>query len=115
MSHMYILVALMVIDYLTGIVVAGVFKASNKSKSGALSSKAGVRGLCKKCTMLMWICVACGIDRTCIVCCAEKVITIGFIVNELISVTENLGLMRAPLPEIIKNTLDLFKKRSDNK
>ena len=39
------LLLFMILDYLTGIIVAGVFHKSSKSASGALSSKAGLKGL----------------------------------------------------------------------
>ena len=42
------LVVCMAVDYLSGLVVAGVFKRSDKSGDGALDSRAGFRGLCKK-------------------------------------------------------------------
>lgn len=45
------LVTLMIfmgIDYVTGLIVAGVFKASEKTENGALESTAGWKGLCRK-------------------------------------------------------------------
>ena len=42
------LVIFMAIDYITGLVVAGVFHASPKTKTGALESKAGWKGLIRK-------------------------------------------------------------------
>lgn len=38
----------MAVDYITGWIVAGVFKNSEKSESGGLSSSAGFKGLAKK-------------------------------------------------------------------
>ena len=43
------LLIFMGIDYFSGLVVAGVFHKSNKTQSGALESKAGWKGLCRKC------------------------------------------------------------------
>lgn len=42
------LILFMAVDYATGLVVAGVFHASPKSENGALESRAGWKGLCRK-------------------------------------------------------------------
>ena len=47
-SALITLIIFMAVDYISGLIVAGVFKASPKSESGALESKAGFKGLCRK-------------------------------------------------------------------
>lgn len=42
------LIIFMVIDYLSGLAVAGIFHKSNKSENGALESRAGWKGLCRR-------------------------------------------------------------------
>ena len=42
------LIIFMAVDYITGLIVAGVFHASNKSPNGSLESRAGWKGLCRK-------------------------------------------------------------------
>ena len=42
------LVTFMAIDYITGLMVAGIFHTSRKTESGALESLAGWKGLCRK-------------------------------------------------------------------
>ncbi len=42
------LVTFMAIDYITGLMVAGIFHTSPKTESGALESLAGWKGLCRK-------------------------------------------------------------------
>ena len=42
------LILFMAMDYITGLIVAGVFKKSNKTETGALESYAGFKGLCRK-------------------------------------------------------------------
>ena len=44
-SAMTTLLLFMVADYLTGLIVAGVFKSSPKTTTGALQSKAGLMGV----------------------------------------------------------------------
>lgn len=48
------LVIFMAVDYITGLLVAGVFHRSGKSESGALESHAGWKGLLKKGVTLRW-------------------------------------------------------------
>ena len=43
------LIIFMTVDYISGLIVAGVFHTSTKTDSGALSSRAGWKGICKKC------------------------------------------------------------------
>ena len=43
------LLIFMGIDYITGLMIAGIFHKSPKTKSGSLSSLIGWKGLCRKC------------------------------------------------------------------
>ena len=49
------LLIFMGIDYITGLVVAGVFHKSPKTKTGALESRAGFKGLIRKLTILFFV------------------------------------------------------------
>ena len=62
-AAMMTLIALMAVDYLTGLMVAGIFHKSPKSESGALESKAGWKGLCRKGVTLLVVLVAAQLDR----------------------------------------------------
>ena len=53
------LLIFMGVDYVTGLIVAGVFRRSQKSTDGALESRAGWKGLCRKGTTLLVVLVAC--------------------------------------------------------
>lgn len=48
------LVIFMAIDYVTGLIVAGVFHNSGKTENGALESRAGWKGLCRKGVSFWW-------------------------------------------------------------
>ena len=103
----------MIVDYITGMIVAAVFKRSQKTDTGALSSKVGFIGLCKKGVMMLVVLVAHRLD---ILIGTEYIRTatvIGFCCTELVSIIENAGLMGVPLPEIIIKAIDLLKNRSD--
>ena len=52
------LLVLMAVDCISGVVVAAVFKRSDKSEGGRLDSGAGFRGLCKKGAELILVLLA---------------------------------------------------------
>ena len=56
------LIIFMAIDYITGLIVAGVFHTSPKTKTGTLESRAGWKGLCRKGVSLLVVLVACRLD-----------------------------------------------------
>ena len=111
-EDMITLLIFMGVDFLTGLIVAGVFKASGKTESGALNSKASFKGLCKKCVMLLFVLVACRLDILLGVDYIRAATVIGFILNEAISIIENAGLMGIPLPEVIKKAIEILKNKS---
>lgn len=112
-SGMTTLVIFMVIDYLTGLAVAGVFKRSPKSESGALESKAGFKGLCRKCGVLLFVLVAYRIDVTLGTEYIKDAVIIGFISNESISIVENAGIMGVPIPLRLKRAIDVLKDKAE--
>lgn len=106
------LVIFMVIDYLSGLIVAGVFHNSTKTESGALESKAGWKGLCRKCVTLLFVLIAYRLDLAIGVDYIRNAVIIGFIANELISIVENAGLMGIPLPAVIQSAIDILTRTS---
>lgn len=100
---------LMAVDYITGWIVAGVFKNSEKSENGGLSSSAGFKGLAKKGVMLLFVLVAYRIDLTVGSTYIRDAVIIAFIANEVISITENAGLMGIPIPSVIIKAIDVLK------
>ena len=115
-AAMTTLIIFMGLDYLTGLIVAGVFKKSSKSETGALESKAGWIGLIRKLVSLLFVLVAYRLDLIIGTTYIKDAVCIAFIVNELISLTENAGLMGIPIPEPIMNAIELLKNRKkDNK
>lgn len=108
-----LLVILMVADYITGLLVAGVWKKSKKSQSGALESKAGFKGLCKKCMILAFVLIAYRLDLVLGTTYLKDAVCIGFCVNELISLTENAGLMGVWVPPPLAKAVELLKTKYD--
>ena len=112
-SALTTLVIFMAIDYLSGLIVAGVFKKSTKSKNGALESKAGFKGLCRKFMTLVFVMIAYRLDMMIGTDYIRDVVVIAFCTNELISIVENAGLMGIPLPGIITKAIDILKQKAD--
>ncbi|MCH5188325.1 MAG: phage holin family protein [Oscillospiraceae bacterium] len=104
----------MAADYLTGLIVAGVFKASSKTPGGGLESKVGWKGLCRKAVILMFILLAHRLDMAVGTTYIRDAVTIGFITNELISLIENAGIMGVPMPESLKKALEILKDMEDS-
>lgn len=109
------LIFFMAIDYVSGLLVAGVFKASTKSETGALNSKAGFKGLCKKGMILLFVLIAYRLDLLIGTDYIRDAAIIGFCVNELISIVENAGLMGIPLPPVLIKAIDVLINREDKK
>ena len=104
------LLIFMAIDYITGIVVATVFKKSGKSATGGLESRAGWKGLCKKGVTLVIVLVAYRLDLLIGTSYIKDAVVIAFCTNELISIVENAGLMGVPIPDTITKTIDVLKR-----
>lgn len=104
------LLLFMGIDYITGLAVAACGK-SPKSDTGRLSSKVGWRGIAKKCVSLLLVLVAVRLDITLGTSYIRDAVCIAFVVNELISITENAGLMAIPMPAALKKAIDLLQSK----
>ena len=103
------------IDYLTGLICAGVFKKSRKTKSGGLDSYTGFKGLLRKGIQLLIVLVACRLDLLIGTSFIKDAVVIAFITNETISIMENAGLMGIPMPKAIQKAIDILKtKDGDN-
>ena len=103
----------MLIDYSTGLMVGGIFKNSTKTKDGALSSNECFKGLCKKGTTLFIILMAYHLD---IVAGTDFIKTgtiIAYIVNESISITENLGQMGMYIPAPLRKGIEVLRDKEE--
>lgn len=108
-SDMITLLIFMAIDFVTGLLVAGVFKNSTKTEGGSLDSRVGWKGLCKKCVTLLFVIIAHRLDIALGADYVRTAVIIGFILNELLSIIENAGLMGIKLPEVIIKALDVLE------
>lgn len=108
------LIIFMGIDYATGLIVAGVFHTSEKTENGALESRAGWKGLCRKGVTLLVVLVACRLDLAIGSNFIRDAVVIAFIANEAISIIENAGLMGVPIPAVITRAIEVLKKKAEN-
>lgn len=108
------LLILMAADWITGgILLPAVFGKSPKSPNGALESRAGWKGLCRKGMTLFYILIAARLDRLLDMDYIRNAVCIGFIANELLSIVENAGLMGVPLPAMIRKVIDILKENAE--
>lgn len=107
------LLIFMLIDYVSGFMVAGVFHASPKTENGALESKAGWKGLCRKGMVLLIVLVANRLDIVIGTTYIRDAVCIAFIANETISIIENAGLMGIPIPTVIINAIEILKQKGE--
>ena len=99
------------VDYISGSLVALVFHKSSKSETGAYNSAYGLKGLCKKGLMLLFVLVAVQIDQLLGAAYVRDAVCIGFCSNEVLSIIENMGLAGVPMPQAVVNALEQLQKK----
>ena len=104
----------MVVDYLTGLYIAGVLHKSPKTKSGGLSSTKGYHGLIKKVMVLVLVAVMYRVDLLFNIDYLRNGSIIAFCFQEGISIIENAGLMGVAIPDVVKRGIDLLNKEVNN-
>jgi len=102
---MIALVALIVLDYISGVTAAAV--------EHRLSSEVGAKGIAKKVFMLLIVAIANIVDINVIgEGHALKTVTVVFyICNECISLIENAGRLGMPVPKKLLDVLDQLKSK----
>ena len=112
------LIVVMIIDYISGMAKAWI--------KAELSSKVGLKGIIKKICYLLVVCVAAVVDWL-IASGLQKVginitinyligviVTIWLIINELISILENLSVVGVPLPPFLSAVVHKLKISVEN-
>lgn len=113
-SALTTLFAFCCVDFITGVIVALVFKKSPKTSSGGLKSSKMAEGVFRK--IMIFVLVAVG-HRVDLLFGSDYVMTgicIAFIVNELISIIENAGLMGLPIPKVLKKAIDILESKKED-
>ncbi|WP_338552059.1 phage holin family protein [Paenibacillus sp. KS-LC4] len=106
MESLTLLIVVMAIDYVTGV------SASLKEGRG-LNSAFGAWGIARKGLMLLVILIAHRVDLL----LEANNVTMGaaiyfYIANELISITENYGRLGLPLPDKIRQMIEVLKDKN---
>lgn len=107
-GFLYALIALVVIDYITGVMCAVLEKR--------LSSEVGARGIFKKVLIFMLVGIGSIIDRQIIGdgSVLRTAVVFFYISNEGISIIENSGRIGLPIPQKLKDVLEQLKTKGDN-
>ena len=101
------LVAMVIIDYITGVIKAAV--------QGKLSSAVGFRGLLKKVAIFLLVAVGVMVDRV-IPATNEAVrsaVIFFYIANEGLSILENAGELGLPLPAALNKSLEKMQDKEE--
>lgn len=107
------LLLFMAVDYLSGLIVAGVFHSSDKSETGTLNSAVCWQGLLKKGMTLVIVLVAARLDIVLGTAFVRDAVVVAYIVNETISIIENAGLMGLPVPDVIMQAIEQLQGKGD--
>ena len=117
-SILWVLLAVMTIDYLTGI-ICGLMGKSTKTEHGGLSSTAAFSGLLKKVLIIFIVALAFLLDQAVSLGVGTEFAAVSgatclwFIASEGISVIENAAQMGVPIPKIMKQALEILKSKGD--
>ena len=101
----------MVIDIITGLLVAGVFHKSKKTEGGAIESNTMFKGLCKKIIMIMLIVVAHRLDTELGIAWIRTGTIWAFTANEGISIVENAALAGIKRLEFLSKALEVMNSK----
>ena len=102
---MVALIALIILDYISGVIAAAVEKR--------LSSEAGAKGIAKKIFMLLIVALANIVDINVIGDghVLKTVTVVFYICNECISLIENAGRIGVPVPKKLLDVLEQLRDR----
>ena len=112
----WILLAVITLDYVSGI-ICGIMGKSPKTENGGLSSKEAFQGLLRKALILFVVLLAALLDRAVAVSADIEFAAVSgatclwFIASEGMSILENAAAMGVPIPNILLNLLELFKSK----
>lgn len=114
----WILVAVMSLDYLTGL-ICGFMGVSPKTESGGLSSGAAFKGLMKKVLILCVVGLAALIDRAVTQGTGMEIAAVTgatcfwFVASEGLSVLENAAAMGVPIPNVLLKALEIIRRQGE--
>ena len=114
----WVLLAVMTIDYLTGI-ICGLMGVSPKTETGGLSSRAAFTGLLKKALIILVVLLAALLDKAVSMSAGISFEAVAaatclwFIASEGFSILENVAAMGVPIPKILLQALEIVRSKGD--
>ena len=115
---LWVLLAVMTLDYITGI-ICGCMGKSMKTEHGGLSSNTAFVGLIKKLLIIVIVALAYLLDHAVTLNVGVQFAAVSgatclwFIASEGISVVENASLMGVPIPKALKQALEVMRGNDD--
>lgn len=115
---MWVLVAVMSLDYVTGL-LCGVMGVSEKTAHGHLSSTEAFKGLMKKVLIIIVVLLAALLDHAVAMSAGVEFAAVTgatclwFIASEGISILENAVKLGVPVPAVLTRMLELIRSKSD--
>ena len=112
----WVLLAVMTLDYVTGL-LCGFMGKSPKTETGGLSSKAAFEGLLKKVLVLIVVGLAALVDHAIAVSAGIEIAAVTgacclwFVASEGLSVLENAAAMGVPIPKALLKALEIVRKK----
>lgn len=113
-DDLIILIVLMIIDLIVGFLISAIWQKSTKTDSGKLSSKVMFKGIVKKFFTLVIVVIAFQLDKLLVMNVIRHIVIIAFIVEEILSITENIAITGIKIPAIITKALDVLEKEVKN-
>ena len=114
----WILIAVMSIDYITGL-ICGALGKSNKTENGYLESHAALKGLLKKGLIILVVLLAALLDQAVSAGAGIQFAAVmgatclWFIASEGLSILENVAMMGVPVPKILLTLLAVMRAKGD--
>ena len=109
-DDLIILLVLMIIDLIVGFLISAIWQKSTKTDSGKLSSRVMFKGIVKKFLTLVIVVIAYQLDILLAMSVIRHIVIIAFIVEEVLSITENIAITGIKIPTIITKALDVLEK-----
>ena len=109
-DDLIILIVLMIIDLIVGFLISAIWQKSSKTDSGKLSSTAMFKGITKKFFTLVIVVIAFQLDKLLVMNVIRHIVIISFIVEEILSITENIAITGIKIPRIVTKALDVLEK-----
>lgn len=113
-DDLIILLILMIIDLIVGFLISAIWQKSSKTDSGKLSSTVMFKGITKKFFTLVIVVIAFQLDKLLVMNVIRHIVIISFIVEEILSITENIAITGIKIPLILTKALDVLEKEVKN-